>query len=313
MLQTQFSIQLSKISNTDLWLKTKSLVLEETSKTLEVLHHLREIEKRKLYLSHGFSSLFDYAVKELKYSHSAAYRRIEAMRLIKEVPEVESKILKGSLNLTTASQVRGYLKQACKTGNQNISASFDFTESSNKLKLIEKLENKSSRDVEKELIALNPESIPKEKVRPLDENTFEIKIVIDHRLKAKLDQLKSLMSHKHPHMSYEELLEELADKALAKLDLRQHTALPAPEVVYKPIISKKTSSSRYIPINIKRFVWQRDQGRCQFQGIKHKCNSTHFIQIDHIKPYSLNGSSTDPQNLRLLCGQHNRWRHSQEA
>jgi len=38
---------------------------EERQINVLFLQHLQEREKRKLYLERGFSSLFDYAVKEL--------------------------------------------------------------------------------------------------------------------------------------------------------------------------------------------------------------------------------------------------------
>ncbi len=37
-----------------------------------VLHHLREIEARRLFAKLKYTSLFDYAVKRLKYSHDQA-------------------------------------------------------------------------------------------------------------------------------------------------------------------------------------------------------------------------------------------------
>ena len=111
-------LELKKLSDQNLLLQTKSLVQKERNITIQVLRHLSEIEFRKLYLKRGFSSLFDYAVKELGYSHSSAYRRIKAMKLCRAVPETASKISAGSLNLTTVSQLQTYLKNRIK--NQNL-------------------------------------------------------------------------------------------------------------------------------------------------------------------------------------------------
>jgi hypothetical protein len=228
-LNSQSNIPLSQLSDTSLWNRTKELALEETQKTLEVLHHLREIERRKLYLSYGYPSLFEYAVKELKYSHSSAYRRIEAARLIQEIPQVEDKILEGSLNLTSVAQVRSFFKIE---KNHPLNKNHDLNY---KLNVISKIENLSIREVQKELVSLNPDFIPfgveKEKVRAVGKEKFELKIIIDEKLKLKLDKLKSLMSHKNPNMNYHDLMSELADLALKKLDLSassKRAALPAP-------------------------------------------------------------------------------------
>ena len=44
----------------------------------------------------------------------------------------------------------------------------------------------------------------------------------------------------------------------------------------------------------------RDKGKCTHPG----CDSTHFLEYDHIKPLTLGGKTTF-ENLRLLCRAHN--------
>ena len=64
--------------------------------------------------------------------------------------------------------------------------------------------------------------------------------------------------------------------------------------------------SRHIPASVRDGVYVRDRGRCTFVsagGVR--CGSTRDIQIDHIVPFALGGRSS-PENLRLLCGKHNR-------
>ena len=97
---------LKNMSNDQLLLQTKNLVQKERQINIQVLQHLQEIEKRKLYLKRSFSSLFEYAVKELGYSESSAYRRIKAMKLCKELPETKTQISTGKLNLCTASKLQ---------------------------------------------------------------------------------------------------------------------------------------------------------------------------------------------------------------
>ena len=102
------NINLKYIKNNQLLLQIKNLVQKERQINIQVLQHLQEIEKRKLYLDRGFCGLFEYAVKELGYSHSAAYRRIKSIRLCRDIPQVASRIKTGSLNLTTASQLQTF-------------------------------------------------------------------------------------------------------------------------------------------------------------------------------------------------------------
>ncbi|MDE0217928.1 MAG: hypothetical protein OXJ90_01560 [Spirochaetaceae bacterium] len=61
--------------------QTRQLARHEQALQILVLDHLREIEARRLHLTRGYGSLFDYVVHELGYTAAAAWRRIKAMRL----------------------------------------------------------------------------------------------------------------------------------------------------------------------------------------------------------------------------------------
>ena len=55
-------------------------------------------------------------------------------------------------------------------------------------------------------------------------------------------------------------------------------------------------------------VLLRDGEPCTFVGVDgRRCTAMHNLQIDHIQPYA-HGGMHDPENLRVLCGAHNRWR-----
>ena len=96
----------SGLADDALLAQTRQLARIEQQLNVTVIDHLREIEARRLYLRRGFSSLFDYAVRELGYTDSAASRRINAMRLCKEFEEVREGLQDGSITLTTAAQLQ---------------------------------------------------------------------------------------------------------------------------------------------------------------------------------------------------------------
>jgi 5-methylcytosine-specific restriction endonuclease McrA len=51
----------------------------------------------------------------------------------------------------------------------------------------------------------------------------------------------------------------------------------------------------------------RDKQHCTFRSRSGcECNSTHNLQIDHIKPFALGGTH-EPENLRVLYAAHNRY------
>ena len=58
----------------------------------------------------------------------------------------------------------------------------------------------------------------------------------------------------------------------------------------------------HIPEAVKKEVWERDEGRCQWCGTEHTLENP--IEYDHIHPWSLGGENT-VENLELLCRKHN--------
>jgi 5-methylcytosine-specific restriction endonuclease McrA len=62
----------------------------------------------------------------------------------------------------------------------------------------------------------------------------------------------------------------------------------------------------HIPAAVRRTVWERDGGRCQWPAARGGiCGSTLRAELDHVTPLALGGAST-LENLRVLCSFHNR-------
>lgn len=102
---------LAKLSNEELEFRLKDLVSKERKLLHVILEHIKEVDTRKLYLQRAYPSIYEYLVKELGYSGSAAMRRLEAARLLKEVPLVSMKIQEGSLNLSQIGELTRMVKE----------------------------------------------------------------------------------------------------------------------------------------------------------------------------------------------------------
>jgi CRISPR/Cas system Type II protein with McrA/HNH and RuvC-like nuclease domain len=206
-------------------------VQEERKIATLVIRLLEEVDRRKLYLKMGFGSLIEFCIKELKYSESSAYRRVSAMRVCREVPKTEEKILDGTLSLTVLSQAQTYIRQEEKLQGQRMTA----TEKQN---LILELENKSSREAEKVFIEKSPQQARIEKIRSITSDKSELRLTLDQATLDNLEKIKSLVSHKSPSANYSEIIKLMSEMVLEKIDperkeMQKRKAAPAPKVVLK--------------------------------------------------------------------------------
>jgi hypothetical protein len=72
--------------------------------------------------------------------------------------------------------------------------------------------------------------------------------------------------------------------------------------------AKPKASSRHIPRTTRNEVFDRDGHRCTYVAADGtRCTATHDLQVDHVRPFALGGTH-EPDNLRVLCGAHNRRR-----
>ncbi len=204
-------MDLRSVSDESLLSGIVTLVAREREVLLEILFHLREIERRRLYSDLRQPSLFAYCVNVLKYSNAQADRRIKAMRLIKELPQVQAKLASGELSLTNIAKAKEFFNQEDKAGSIG---------ANEKLEILEALESKSTREAEKILLsyASSPAPEVKERVRQVNSEFAEVKFAANEILLEKLERLRGLLAHKNPNMKTSELINELCDIALAKVD-----------------------------------------------------------------------------------------------
>ena len=144
-------MNLNHLKDKDLLTQMRQLIQSERDLLVSILHHLREIERRRLFADLGYSSLFEYAVGELKYSEGQAGRRIAAMRLLKDLPAVaaariETKITTGELSLSNVQQASSFFR------DQSLAEPRRIISAEDKLHVLELLENKSVRAGQKELL-----------------------------------------------------------------------------------------------------------------------------------------------------------------
>jgi len=134
---------------------------------------------------------------------------------------------------------------------------------------------------------------------PLTAELSRLHVTVSRRFLDKLEAARAALSHGQHGASAESILEAGLDLVLKRHAVRRGLVeKPRPE-------SRAAESPCGIPAAVKREVWGRDGGRCQWPvdsgGV---CASMVRVEFDHIIPRALGGSSR-PGNVRLLCRFHN--------
>lgn len=250
---------------------TQILVKKEKEFTVQILRNLQEIERKKLFVELGFNSLHGYCVETLGYSSSEAYLRISAMRVMRDFHGVEAKIKSGALSLTVVGEMQMLVVKKEKSEEVKVPKNI-------KMNLLKELEGKSTRVAQK---------IVKEKLQIEDKVTHS-----DFKFKEETIKKFKKLSNKMGVENLDDLLLLLIkekDDQLVEAKVKIEENSPAPEKN-----QNETNISRYIPLKIKRQVYMKANYQCE------KCKSRKYLNVDHLKPFSLGGKH-DLSNLRVLC------------
>jgi 5-methylcytosine-specific restriction endonuclease McrA len=139
-----------------------------------------------------------------------------------------------------------------------------------------------------------------DQVEPLTGELRRFHVTVSKRFLEKLASARDALSHGRPRASTEEVLEAALDLLLAK-KAQQRGIVKRPRAAQ----ARTSDRPRHVPAEVKRAIWARDGGRCQWPvssgGI---CGSTRRLELDHIVPVARGGTST-VDNLRITCRCHN--------
>jgi len=109
--EDEFDEVFDVLSDNALLEKVEELIRRERRITFNVVIHLGEVERRRIYVHEGYASMFDYCTRGLGYSESAAYRRIKTYRCIRDYPDVADLMRSGKLTITTAAMIAGVMNR----------------------------------------------------------------------------------------------------------------------------------------------------------------------------------------------------------
>ncbi len=315
---TEENINLRYISNDDLLFRTENLVQTERKIMHLVLAHILEIMDRKLYAGLGFNSMFSMMTKKYGYSEPSALRRIDAAKLLRDIPEVADRLKSGALNLSQAVQLQKCLETEAKKGD-----SVSEIRTHEILNLLENCNGFETKQVLAQEFDL-PLKV-QEIIRPQKDGSVRLEITFTKEQFEELKKAKNLLSHIAHSGSWAEVISVMAEKFnQSKLGKSNHSIQDKnsdSRLISHPILgsatevrdlkSKKVTlpspliKRSYISVSLKRRLYLKAQGCCQYQSPDgSRCGSQFQIQIDHVTPVSW-GGATSLENLRLLCRTHN--------
>jgi hypothetical protein len=124
--------------------QTDLVTTAHRSLTVLVLRHLREVEVRRLFIDMNYSSMHKCCIQRYKFSENETQRWLDSARLMTELPEIERQVESGALNVTNLYRLQSFVRAEKAVDHQ-------FTREE-KLELVADMENKPTRQVERELI-----------------------------------------------------------------------------------------------------------------------------------------------------------------
>lgn len=192
---------LQRLSNDQLRGQLKVLVKQERKILSAVIEHVAEVERRKLYLTWRYESLFSYLVEELGYSEKCAYSRMRAAQLVLQVPDIKDKVEAGELNLTQLNQASRDFRNEEKTTGEKVS-------NERKAEVLDKIKGKNTRQSQIILDAnlkLSPREQPVE-LRHRKDESVDVAMNIPKDLYEDLGRVKELYSHISPSADLVEVI-----------------------------------------------------------------------------------------------------------
>ncbi len=317
------ALQFLSVSDDELLRRLSKLLQQSRRVESDLVAHIGEVDKRRLYARVASPSMFAYCTEVLHLSESEAYLRILVARASREHPTLLTMLGDGRLHLSGIAKLVPHLTQA------------------NRERLLERAAYKSKRKIEELVAKLSPQpdvpatmrklparpgkteprpavglgpdrvapppapppAQPTPAAKPLAPARYRIQFTASAELHDKLARLRTLMRLSVPDGDLAAIIEEAVTEKLERLESRRYGKTNAPR---KSLEETNTSpSSRTIPAAVRRAVRERDGDRCGFVDERgRRCTQRDGLEFHHLKPFARGGDHS-PDNLRLMCRAHN--------
>lgn len=290
---------LSSLSDSELVQRLPVLVEAEWHAVVDVIEHLVEMERRRLYLRFGIPSLRGYCIQRLGYSDDEASKRHRVAQLALRVPLVLDELRAGAMHLTGLFLLSPLLTA------ENAAETLGEARGKSRRQLEQLIAHRFPQPDVPPRIGTVSSSGPgtataaRGRLEPLSPTRLRVEFTCRAGVYEKVDKARELLSHAVPSGDLGDLFERALD-ALIEQETRKRFGAGKPRKA-----RKLKPGSRHVPVEIVRAVWERDSAQCTFvDGEGRRCAERRFLTLEHRTPFALGGPPT-LENLCLLCSAHN--------
>lgn len=143
--------------------KAKGLAADYLRTEGQLLSVLMEMQRREVFAELNYTGIFDYCERALNFSRAQAFYFKTVAEKSEEVPEIKAAVVQGELTL---SQARRIVPVVTKENHKE---------------WIEKAKSLPQKELEREVMSINPKAHVQEKIRPVAKELSELKVPVDQK------------------------------------------------------------------------------------------------------------------------------------
>jgi hypothetical protein len=322
--------ELKQVSDDEI-LRRLSEQLRQSRRVEAVLvAHIAEVDDRRLYIREA-PSMFAYCTQVLRLSEHEAYARIAVARAARRYPELLLMLSDGRLHLSGIAKLAPHLTDA---NRETLLARATHRTKSEIEQLIaeiapkpdvpaamrkvpERIDPVPRRELGLDRVAEPTAAIPAPApcqtgvlaaplvtappvaaLIPLSPARYKVQFTATAELRDKLERLQALIDG-----DLAAAIEAAVTEKLERLESKRFGLTKAPR---KTLDATDTSScSRYLPVAVRRIVRNRDGEQCTFVLRNGgRCPERRRLEFHHRDAFG-RGGTHDPENVCLMCRQHN--------
>jgi len=140
-------------------------------------------------------------------------------------------------------------------------------------------------------------------VEPLSPGRYRVQFTVDRGLRDKLERLGRLLGVTERDLA--RVIDAAVTEKLQRLESRRSAEATRPRQALEAADTRPRN--RHVPAAVRRAVYRRDGGQCRFVDRRgRRCPARDGLELHHQRPFAMGGDHA-VDNLRLMCGTHNRY------